>query len=47
MILKNRSPAVSITNEDVRRLTDRFQVVYAVGEDPSAIPPPPDAMVER
>lgn len=47
MILKNRSPAISITNEDVQKLTDRFEVVYAVAEDPSAIPPPPDAMVER
>ena len=44
MILKNRSPALSITDEDVRKLTDRFEVVYAVGDDPDAIPPPPDAV---
>ena len=44
MILKNRSSALSITDEDVRKLTDRFEVVYAVGEDPDAIPPPPDAV---
>ena len=44
MILKNRSPAISITDEDVRELTDRFEVVYAVGDDPGAIPPPLDAV---
>jgi len=32
MILKNRSPAFSITDEDIRELTDRFEVVYVVGE---------------
>lgn len=42
MILKNRSGAISITDEDVRKLTDRFEVVYAVGNDPDAIPPPPN-----
>jgi predicted nucleotidyltransferase len=46
MILKNRSPAISITDEDIRKLTDRFQVAYAVGDDPEAIPPPPDAVPE-
>jgi len=47
MILKNRSPAISITNEDISKLTDRFEIVYTVGDDPGAIPPPPDAMTER
>lgn len=47
VILKNRSSAISITNEDVSKLTDRFEVVYRVGDDPGAIPPPPDAVVER
>jgi hypothetical protein len=47
MILKKRSPAISITNEDVSKLTDRFRSVYEVYEDPDAIPPPPDAMVEK
>ena len=47
MVLKNRSPAISITNEDISKLTDRFEIVYAVDEDPGAIPPPPDAMAER
>jgi predicted nucleotidyltransferase len=46
MILKNRSPAISITDEDIRELTDRFEVVYAVGSDPEAIPPPQDAIAE-
>lgn len=46
MILKNRSSAISITDEDIRKLTDRFEVAYAVGDDPDAIPPPPDAVVE-
>ena len=40
MILKNRSSAISITNEDIRRLTERFEVVYIVADDPEAIPPP-------
>ena len=44
MILKNRSGAISITDEDVRRLTERFEVVYAVADDPEAIPPPADAV---
>jgi predicted nucleotidyltransferase len=47
MVLKNRSPAISITNEDISKLTDRFEIVYAVDEDPGAIPPPPDAITER
>lgn len=46
MILKNRSPAISITDEDVRALTDRFEVVYAVAGDPDAIPPPADAVTD-
>lgn len=45
MILKNRSSAVSITGEDIRKLTDRFEIAYAIGDDPDAIPPPPDAVV--
>ena len=38
IFLKNRSSAISITDEDVRELTDRFKIVYAVGHDPYAIP---------
>jgi predicted nucleotidyltransferase len=45
MILKNRSPAISITDEDVRKLTDRFEAVYAVG-DPEAIPRAADAVAD-
>ena len=47
MILKNRSPAISITNEDVSKLTDRFKIVYAVNDDPRAIQPPQDSLIER
>ena len=47
MILKNRSSAISITNEDIRELTERFNVVYTVGGDPDAIPPPPGAVAEK
>ena len=34
IILRNRSPVISITGEDIRKLTERFEVVYAVGDDP-------------
>jgi len=37
MILKNRSPAISITDEDIRKLTERIEVVYVVADDPEAI----------
>jgi predicted nucleotidyltransferase len=47
MILKNRSPAISITNEDVSQLTERFEIVYTIRDDPRAIQPPPDAPIER
>jgi predicted nucleotidyltransferase len=39
MILKNRSSAISITDEDIRELTDRFEVAYTVRDDPDAILP--------
>jgi predicted nucleotidyltransferase len=45
MILKNRSPAISITSEDISKLTDRFEIVYEASDDPDAIPPPPDAPI--
>ena len=47
MVLKNRSPAISITDEDIREFTDCFEIIYAISEDPAAIPPPPDATAER
>ena len=34
MILKNRSSAISITDEDIRKLTERIEVVYVVADDP-------------
>jgi predicted nucleotidyltransferase len=40
MILTSRSPAISITSEDITRFTGRFQLVYEVGDDPEAIPLP-------
>jgi hypothetical protein len=47
MVLKNRSPAISITDEEICELTDRFEIVYTVSEDLDAIPPPPNARAER
>lgn len=44
MILKNRSSAISITDEDIRKLTERIEVVYVVADDPGAIPLPADAV---
>jgi hypothetical protein len=44
MILKNRSTAISITDEDISQITDRFKIVYTVADDPEAIPSPPDAV---
>jgi predicted nucleotidyltransferase len=44
MILKSRSPAISITDEDIRKLTERIEIVYVVADDPEAIPPPADAV---
>jgi len=44
MFLKNRSPAINITTEDISRFTDRSRVVYRIEDDPAAIrpaPPPP------
>jgi hypothetical protein len=37
MVLKNRSPAISITDQDVSSLPGRAELVYAVSEDPDAI----------
>ena len=46
MILKNRSTAISISDEDVRNLTGRFKIVYTIASDPDAIPLPPEADAE-
>ena len=47
MVLKNRSPAISVTDEDISQFTDCFEIIYAVSEDPDAIAPPPNAAAER
>ncbi len=47
MVLKNRSPAISITDEDISQFTGCFEIIYAVSEDPDAIAPPPNAAAER
>src|ERR1700683_4451350 len=41
MVLKNRSPVISITDQDTSRLAGRPELVYAVSEDPDAIAPAP------
>lgn len=41
MILKNRSPAINITTEDISKFTDRSRIVYRVDDDPAAIKPTP------
>ena len=46
MILKNRSPAISITGEDITQFTGCFEIIYAISEDPDAIPPPPGATAD-
>ncbi|EMY34450.1 hypothetical protein D477_009515 [Arthrobacter crystallopoietes BAB-32] len=38
MILKNRSAAINITDEDVERITERFETLYEMATDPKAIP---------
>jgi len=47
MVLKNRSPAISITDQDISSLAGRLELVYAVSEDPDAIAPAPDARCHR
>lgn len=46
MFLKNRSPAIQVTSDDVGQLTDCYKIIYLASEDPHAIPPPPNAMAE-
>jgi hypothetical protein len=47
MLLKNRSPAISITNEDISQITGRLQVVYTADDDPDASPARPSTVSER
>jgi hypothetical protein len=47
MVLKNRSPAISITDDDISARTGRREVVYAVSEDPDAVARPPNVKAEH
>jgi hypothetical protein len=47
MLLRNRSPAISVTNEDISQITDRFQVVYTADDDLDAGPGRPSTASER
>jgi hypothetical protein len=46
MFLKNRSPAIRVTSDDVGQFTDCYKIIYLDSEDPHAIPAPPNAMAE-
>lgn len=47
LILKNRSPVINITNEDISKLTRKVKIVYMVQDDPFAIQPPQNASIDR
>jgi hypothetical protein len=47
MVLKNRSPAISITDKDTSTVAGRVELVYAVSEDPDAIAPAPNVKSQR
>jgi hypothetical protein len=47
MVLKNRSPVISITDLDTSWLAGRLELVYAVSEDPGAIAPAPNVNGQR
>ena len=38
--LKNRSPAINITLENIDNFTGRSVTIYAIADDTSAVPPP-------
>lgn len=40
--LKNRSAFISITIEDITKITDRFETIYSIDGDSQATPPPAD-----
>lgn len=46
MFLKNRSPAIRVTSDDLDQFPDCYKIIYLDSEDPHAIPPPPNAMAE-
>ena len=41
MVLRNRSPAISITDQDFGRIGGRAELIYAASEDPDATAPAP------
>jgi hypothetical protein len=47
MILKNRSPAITITDQDASGPDGRLELAYAVSEDPDAVAPPPGLERQR
>lgn len=40
--LKKRSAFINITLEDITRITDTFETLYSIDEDPGTVPPPAD-----
>ncbi|HEU5483297.1 MAG TPA: hypothetical protein VFU98_00210 [Microlunatus sp.] len=44
--LRDRKPAINITDEDVTTLTERWSTLYEVSTDTAAEQPPPDAVIE-
>jgi hypothetical protein len=42
MVVKNRSPAISVISDRDVSFAGRLELVYAVSDDPDAIAPPPD-----
>lgn len=42
MYLKNRSAFINITLEDIARLTDSYETIYTIDDDPTAVPTPAD-----
>ena len=45
-MIKNGSGAISVTDEDISRFTDRHETIYAIADDPEAIQPPQGAQVQ-
>lgn len=43
--LKKRSAFISITLEDITRITDRFETLYSIDADSEAVPPPADRSI--
>lgn len=45
--LKKRSAFISITLEDISLLTDRFETIYRIDDDPQAVPPSDRTLIGR